>query len=397
MMMLSGADVAALQYNLIASRGGGSRTALLGRNSLMGLLTRRLARISRVLLLGGALLLSPACERESSVARLQALQFDPVMPAAVADKTDGELSPRLLRRFSPLPKVPSSLNSDLVRLGRILYFEPLLSRTGKISCNSCHPLNQYGVTNARFSIGIDGKFGRRNAPSVYNTAGHFRQFWDGRAGTLSEQVLGPLDDVTEMGMDEVTIKRVLTDIPDYRELFARAFPHDSDPIRIGNVAVSIAEFERGLITPARWDRYLAGDTQALTQPEKEGAKLFANLGCMVCHTGAYVGGTMFEKLGVFVPWPNQSDHGRRDITHNPADDMVFKVPSLRNSAKTAPYFHDGSAASLDTAVRMMARHQLGVDLSEEEAVSIAVWLGSLTGEIPRDYIATPRLPEAQRP
>jgi cytochrome c peroxidase len=135
---------------------------------------------------------------------------------------------------------------------------------------------------------------------------------------------------------------------------------------------------------------------ALTQPEKEGAKLFANLGCMVCHTGAYVGGTMFEKLGVFVPWPNQTDHGRREVTKNPADDMIFKVPSLRNVARTAPYFHDGSADSLDTAVRMMARHQLGVDLSEEEARSIAAWLGSLTGDIPRDYIAPPTLPAAVR-
>jgi cytochrome c peroxidase len=363
----------------------------------MNALKGRAAPIRRVCLLAGAMLLASACERESTVTRLQAIADTQVTPTAVAETIDGELSPRLLRRFSPLPKTPDGLDSDLIRLGRILYFEPLLSRTGKISCNSCHPLSQYGVTHARFSIGVDGKFGRRNAPSVFNTAGHFRQFWDGRAANLTEQALGPLGDATEMGMDEAAVKQVLTDIPSYRELFAKAFPRETNPISIGNVAMAIAEFERGLITPARWDRYLAGDTQALSQPEKEGAKLFANLGCMVCHTGAYVGGTMFEKLGVFVPWPNQSDHGRREVTHNPADDMVFKVPSLRNSAQTAPYFHDGSAASLDTAVRMMARHQLGVDLSEEEAVSIAAWLGSLTGEIPHDYVAAPQLPEAKRP
>jgi cytochrome c peroxidase len=117
---------------------------------------------------------------------------------------------------------------------------------------------------------------------------------------------------------------------------------------------------------------------------------------MVCHTGAYVGGTMFEKLGVFVPWPNQTDHGRLEVTKNPADDMVFKVPSLRNVARTAPYFHDGSTDSLDTAVRMMAHHQLGVDLSEEEARSITAWLGSLTGDIPSDYITPPTLPAAVR-
>ena len=282
-------------------------------------------------------------------------------------------------------------------MGRVLYFEPLLSRSGRISCNTCHPLDHYGTTPTRVSTGVDGKLGRRNAPTVYNAVGHFRQFWDGRAANLTEQALGPLEDPTEMGMDAAGVERVLRDIPGYRPLFAHAFPNEPDPIRIGNVVTAIAEFERGLVTPARWDRYLAGDAQALTPAEKEGAKLFANLGCMVCHTGAYVGGTMFEKLGIFVPWPNQSDHGRRDFTHNPADDMVFKVPSLRNVAQTGPYFHDGSVDTLDGAVRTMARHQLGVDLTEEEAVSIATWLGALTGEIPRQYIAAPRLPEATRP
>lgn len=338
-----------------------------------------------------------ACQRESTVTRLPAIPATEITQTAIADKVDEELNPRLLRRFAPLPKVPGGLDSALVRLGRILYFEPLLSRNGKISCNSCHPLDRYGTTNTQFSMGVDGKFGRRNAPTVYNAAGHFRQFWDGRSANLAEQALGPLENPTEMGMDAPSIERVLKNIPGYRDLFAGAFPGEAEPISIGNVAAAIAEFERGLITPSRWDRYLAGDTQALSQPEKEGAKLFANLGCMVCHTGAYVGGTMFEKLGIFAPWPNQSDHGRREVTHSAADDMVFKVPSLRNSARTAPYFHDGSIDSLDTAVRMMARHQLGVDLSEEEAVSVAAWLGSLTGEIPRDYIAMPRLPEAKRP
>jgi cytochrome c peroxidase len=179
-------------------------------------------------------------------------------------------------------------------------------------------------------------------------------------------------------------------------MFERAFPGEAGAITVGNVATALAEFERGLMTPGRWDRYLGGDAKALTASEKEGAKLFANLGCMVCHTGAYIGGTMFEKLGVFVPWPNQTDHGRREVTHDPVDDMVFKVPGLRNVARTAPYFHDGSVASLDTAVRMMAHHQLGVDLTEEEARSIVAWLNALTGEIPRDYTAPPVLPMASR-
>jgi cytochrome c peroxidase len=344
-----------------------------------------------------ALLPLAACQRESTVTRLAAIASGDVTPQIDVDRVSDELSPRLLRRFAPLPGAPSEEDSDLTQLGRTLFYEPLLSRTGKISCNSCHPLDRYGTTPTRFSTGIDGKVGRRNAPTVYNSVGHVRLFWDGRAGSLSQQVLAPLFNPAEMGMDPTRVEQRLRDIPGYQDLFARAFPGQSQPITITNLAAAIAEFERGLITPARWDRYLEGDNSALTPAEKEGAKLFANLGCMVCHTGAYVGGTMYEKLGVVVPWPNQSDRGRGELTHNAADDMVFKVPSLRNAAVTAPYFHDGSAPSLDSAVRMMARHQLGVDLSEEEAGSIAAWLGSLTGEIPLAYIAPPPLPPARRP
>jgi len=344
-------------------------------------------------------MLLAGCQRDATIVRIQDLPALAATHSAIAAtplSDEGELNPRLLRRFSAIHRPTQGQDSEVVRLGRILYFDPRLSRTGKISCNSCHPLDRYGATSTKVSVGIDGKLGRRNAPTVYNAAGHFRQFWDGRAATLDEQVAGPLGNPSEMGMEAGRVVQVLGEIPDYQAAFARAFPGQEKPITLGNVASAIADFERGLITPARWDRYLDGDVHALTQPEKEGAKLFANLGCMVCHTGAYVGGTMFEKLGVFVPWPNQTDHGRREVTKNPADDMIFKVPSLRNVARTAPYFHDGSADSLDTAVRMMARHQLGVDLSEEEARSIAACLGSLTGDIPRDYITPPTLPAAVR-
>jgi cytochrome c peroxidase len=344
----------------------------------------------------GALILLLGCQRESTVTRLQAIPLPEATLTASGDNVVEELNPRLLRRFASIHRASSGPDSALVLLGRILYFEPLLSRTGTISCNSCHPLSQYGTTATRFSIGVDGRPGRRNAPTVYNTAGHFRLFWDGRAATLAEQALGPLGNPTEMGMTAGRVVQVLREIPGYQALFERAFPGEAQPITLDNATAALAEFERGLITPARWDQYLEGNSRALTAAEKEGAKLFANLGCMVCHTGAYIGGTMFEKLGVFVPWPNQTDHGRSEVTHNPADDMVFKVPSLRNVARTAPYFHDGSTNSLDTAVRLMARHQLGVDLTEAEAVSIAAWLGSLTGEIPQEYVKSPELPAAAR-
>jgi cytochrome c peroxidase len=343
-------------------------------------------------------MLVAGCHREPMVVRIETLPPAEARESALSpgSNLDTELNPRLLRRFAAIHRPAQGQDSDLVRLGRMLYFEPLLSRTGKISCNSCHPLDRYGATNTKVSFGVDGLRGRRNAPTVYNAAGHFRQFWDGRAATLDEQVSVPLVNPVEMGMSSGRVVETLKGIPGYRAAFSQAFPGQAQPISIGNVSKAIAEFERGLITPSRWDRYLEGDTQALSPSEKEGAKLFANLGCMVCHTGAYVGGTMFEKLGIHVPWPNQTDHGRREVTKNPADDMVFKVPSLRNVARTAPYFHDGSVESLDTAVRMMAYHQLGVDLSEDEARSIAAWLGSLTGDIPRGYIAPPNLPAAVR-
>jgi cytochrome c peroxidase len=354
-----------------------------------------LAHFARFVCCAAPLLLS-ACQRESTVTRLEAVANVQVTQSTAVSINE-DLSPRLVRRFAPIHATPSGPDSALVQLGRVLYFEPLLSRTGKVSCNSCHPLDRYGTTATRFSVGVGGKQGNRNAPSVYNTAGHVSLFWDGRATSLAEQALGPLTNPAEMDMKPGSIVRVLHGVPGYRTLFEHAFPGEAQPISIGNVAAALAEFERGLMTPGRWDQYLEGDKGALSPSEKEGVRLFANLGCMVCHTGAFIGGTMFEKLGVYAPWPNQTDHGRRDVTHNPADDMVFKVPSLRNVARTMPYFHDGSAGSLDTAVRMMAHHQLGVDLVDEEARSIVAWLGSLTGEIPHEYIAAPVLPPAHRP
>jgi len=365
-----------------------------------------MARFAAVRLLGrrvavsAAAILAAACHPDSSVSRLPDVTIAEIRMESAANRSgpaQTDLSPRLLRRFSSIHRPTPTPNSAVIRLGRMLYFEPLLSRTGKISCNSCHPLDRYGTTATQFSTGVEGRLGRRNAPTVYNTVGHFRLFWDGRAATLDEQALAPIIDPVEMGMPAERAVARLKDIAGYQSAFAVAYPQGAEPITIGHIAAAIAEFERGLVTPARWDRYVDGDTSALTSTEKDGARLFSNLGCMVCHTGAYVGGTMYEKLGIFLPWPNQNDRGRREVTHDIADDMVFKVPSLRNVAQTSPYFHDGSAASLDTAVRLMARHQLGVELTEAEARSIAAWLGSLTGEIPRDYVARPVLPTAARP
>jgi cytochrome c peroxidase len=344
--------------------------------------------------------ISGCSDQESTVTRLDAAPGASDIrpnPAEFALSAEEELNPRLLRRFKPLAAASESELPALVNLGRMLYFEPMLSSNGQVSCNSCHPLNNYGATNTAVSTGVGGQLGTRNAPSTYNAAGHFRQFWDGRVANVTEQVTSPIENPTEMGMLPSQVVEVLLKIDGYRPLFAAAYAEDPDPITMDHVAEAIAEFERGLITPARWDRYLNGETTALSHKEKSGAKLFANLGCMVCHEGQYLGGSMFQKVGVMIPWPNQQDRGRGGVSRNVADDMSFKVPSLRNVARTAPYFHDGSAATLNQAVVMMARHQLGVSISDDEANELVAWMDSLTGDIPRDYVQAPVLPEAHRP
>jgi cytochrome c peroxidase len=348
----------------------------------------------------GSSLCTVACSEDStSVTRL------PDVAPAVAPAVDGvfsksdldDLNPRLLRRFKTLVALQTVRSPERVALGRLLFFEPLLSIDGTLSCNSCHPLDRYGTTATALTTGVNGKQSKRNAPSIYNASEQFRQFWDGRGSDVEDAVKGPLQNPNVMGMNETTLVKRLGEIEGYRYAFAAAYPAAGPAISLEHVAGAIAEFERGLLTPARWDRYLAGDNTVLTPKEKAGAKVFANLGCMVCHEGRLLGGSMFQKVGVIIPWENQKDRGRGDLTKNPADDMVFKVPSLRNVAQTAPYFNDGSVPTLSVAVQMMARHQLGVSLTDEETDAIVAWMGSLTGEIPVDYVRAPTLPAAKRP
>jgi cytochrome c peroxidase len=309
---------------------------------------------------------------------------------------DEGISARILRRFAILEPDTSPRSTALIDLGRMLYYEPRLSRTGLVSCNSCHILERYGTTNTVTSIGVDGRPGTRNAPSTYNAAGHFAQFWDGRAASIEDQAKIPLENSREMDMTGAHAVAVLAGIEGYAVVFQTAFPDEAAPITLDHIAVALGAFERGLTTPGRWDRYLAGDRAALTPAEVEGARLFANVGCLVCHTGPYIGGSMFEKVGARHAWPNQEDRGRRMVTGSVADDMVFKVPSLRNVAQTAPYFHDGSVATLDEAVRVMGHHQLGFELADDEIRDLVAWLGTLTGDIPNAYIARPALPPGRR-
>jgi cytochrome c peroxidase len=299
-----------------------------------------------------------------------------------------------LKLFRPLPAMVSSdanpMTEAKVNLGRKLYYEPRLSRNQDVSCNTCHPLDRYGVDGTSVSTGDKGQKGARNAPTVYNAAGHLAQFWDGRAPNLEEQAKGPLLNPVEMAMpSEAQVVAVLKLIPEYADLFKRAFPAEADPVTFNNMALAIGAFERRLITPSRWDRFLKGDENALTGAEKAGFNKFVESGCAACHYGPYVGGNAFQKVGMVHAWPSTSDLGRQQVTKKDRDKLLFKVPSLRNIAKTAPFFHDGSVRSLDEAIRMMGTHQVGKNLSETDIRSIAVWLESLTGELPLGYIKRP--------
>ena len=229
---------------------------------------------------------------------------------------------------------------------------------------------------------IVGQKGTRNAPTVYNAAGHFAQFWDGRAPDVEEQAKGPVLNPVEMAMASAAqVEAVLKSIPEYADLFKRAFPGQPDPVTFDNLGRAIGAFERRLITPSRWDRLLKGDQGALSDAEKSGFNKFVESGCAACHNGAYVGGNAFQKLGMVRPWPNAADLGREQVTKKDGDKFLFKVPSLRNVARTAPYFHDGSIATLDDAIRKMGTHQLGKNLTDADVRSIAAWLETLTGNV----------------
>jgi cytochrome c peroxidase len=339
--------------------------------------------------------LASACSDEDELDSVPPLVSAPVpseaLPALPA------FNPRLLRRFKPLRTAlaDGSLPEARVELGRMLYYEPRLSKSQELSCNSCHPLDRYGVDNLPTSRGHEGVYGRRNAPSTYLAAAAFRQFWDGRVEDVERQAVFPILNPSEMAAESPSrVESALATIPAYRAAFEHAFPGEASPVTLRNVGMAIAAFERGLTTPGRWDDYLTGNRAALTESEVEGLRVFTNVGCMVCHTGELVGGSMYQKLGSVEPWPNQSDRGRFEVTREATDEMVFKVPSLRNVDKTAPYFHDGSAATLDDAVMLMGRHQLGLELSATEVRAIGAWLRTLTGRIPTDYIARPELPPA---
>ena len=322
------------------------------------------------------------------------------LQSSQSSQTNGQLIPELpvsiLSLFTPLPSQaePSNyqLTPEMVDLGRHLYYDPRLSVNHQISCNSCHLLERYGVDSLATSIGHDGEAVDRNAQSVYNAALHISQFWDGRSPDVEDQAKGPIVSVAEMGMgDSAYVEEVLRSIPGYQPLFQAAFPNDAEPITFDNATRAIGAFERGLMTPSRFDRFLAGDYSQLNEQEQRGLLTFATTGCANCHMGVTVGGLFYKKLGEMEPY-DTDDPGRARITGSDEDLHVFKVASLRNVTQTAPYLHDGSIKTLQEMIILMARYQLGKELANEQVAEIMMFLNTLTGEIPYDYIAVPALP-----
>jgi cytochrome c peroxidase len=295
-------------------------------------------------------------------------------------ETRGQRSP-----ISPIAIPPEvQLNSGKIALGETLFNDPRLSADGTVSCASCHILAGGGDDGRKLSVGVGGALGSVNAPTVFNSVFNFRQFWDGRASNLIEQVGGPILDPNEMASDWSFIIRTLKGDAAYREAFEREY---GGTISETTISDAIARFETTLLTPnAPFDRYLNGDTTAIGADAIEGYRRFSDYGCISCHQGINVGGNFFQRFGVmgdyFVDRGNltKSDLGRYNVTGQEEDRYVFKVPSLRNIALTAPYFHDGSITTLDEAITIMARYQLGRDLSDEDRRYIIVFLESLTGE-----------------
>ncbi len=318
---------------------------------------------------------------------------------AKAEAAAKALATRISAMIGDLPaSVPNPDNvapPAKIDLGRMLYYEPRLSKNHDISCNSCHLLDQWGVDNQPTSQGHRGARGDRNSPTVYNAALHIAQFWDGRAPDVEAQAKGPVLNPVEMAsLSDVTVVEVLKSIPGYVDAFAVAFPGEPDPVTYDNMAKAIGAFERKLMTPGRIDAFAAGDLTALNAREKRGLDTFMSVGCQTCHTGAVLGGQLYRKLGFIFPYPPNEDVGREKVTGSEANRYEFKVPSLRNVAKTAPYFHDGSVTTLNDAVKIMGYHQLGLKLDEGQIADLVAFLESLTSELPVEYIAKPKLPES---
>ena len=323
---------------------------------------------------------------------MRRLAFALLLPAGLLPGQDALLQ-KAQRAFKPVPDSPPTLKANpispaKVDLGRMLFFDPRLSSSWLISCNTCHNLSLGGVDMLETSIGHGWQKGPRNSPTVLNAVLNMAQFWDGRAKDLKEQAMGPVQAAVEMNSTPERTVRTLRSIPAYVESFKRAFPGEASPVTFENMARAIEAFEATLLTPrGRFDAYLTGKADAITAEEKKGLQLFLAKGCVSCHGGVNLGGTGYFPFGV-VEKPGSeilppTDKGRFEVTRTASDEYVFKSPSLRNIELTAPYFHSGKVWDLAQAVAIMGSAQLGATLNAQETASIVAFLKTLTGEQPK--------------
>jgi len=324
---------------------------------------------------------------------------------SLGNNEDESLLKKATQIFGPLPRVIVSeknpVTPEKVELGRILFYETRISVDGTISCAKCHPIGLYAADGLRKAIGNHCKINPRNSPTLFNAAGQISAHWIGNRADVEDQarqsVIGP----PSFGMPSyAAVESRLRGIKGYTDLFKKAFPGQNDPITVDNFAKAVGAFERTLVTPSPFDAFLKGQKEALNEEEKRGLKTFIEVGCVMCHSGTYVGGQMYQKFGLMEPYwkytqSEEIDEGRYTVTKNETDKYVFKVPMLRNVAKTAPYFHDGSVDTLEAAERIMAKIQLGKDLTQSQLEDIVSFLKSLTGRIPEDALRIPLLPSIE--
>ncbi len=305
--------------------------------------------------------------------------------------------------LAPLPAVPAPADATVearITLGRRLFYENRVSQDGNVSCGHCHQAELAASDGLPKAIGVFGKVNPRNAPSIFNAGLQFKQHWRGDRESLEDQAEKSLTGAASFGNpDFAAVKAKLVAIPGYAEAFAKAFPGDPDPISSKNWGLAVAAFERTLLTPSRYDAFLAGDAKSLSATEQAGLRKFIEVGCAGCHDGPGLGGGSFQKFGVVEDYWKETgaatpDKGRADVTKNDADLYVFKVAQLRNVVKPAPYVHDGSVAELPRAVHIMGKVQLGKDLNDQEVADIVAFLGALTGPVPANYPPLTPFPDA---
>jgi cytochrome c peroxidase len=318
---------------------------------------------------------------------------------------DNTLREQAGKFFSPLPRRMESpqnpLTPEKVALGKILFYETRISADGAVSCARCHPFGRYAADGLAKSTGNNCRVNPRNAPTILNAAGQISAHWIGNRTGVEDQakqaVIGP----ASFGMPSYeAVEKELKAIKGYGPLFKKAFPNDNDPVTVDNFAKAIGAFERTLVTPSPFDAFMKGDKPGLDADEKTGLTKFMDVGCAACHSGAYLGGQMYQKFGKLAPYWQYTgsttiDEGRYAVTKDENDKYVFKVPILRNVAMTSPYFHDGSVVRLPDAVRIMGRMQLGNDLSDQEISAIIAFLNSLTGPLPDNALTVPLLPPGE--